>query len=95
MNEKIKAFFSGIVAGILFVGSVILSIFIGTKRHTTDSNAGDEIKRARETCESAGRTSTEIGRVEQELAGTNEQLKQSIGESRKIIEELKKRHPER
>lgn len=95
MNEKIKAFFSGIVAGIIFIGSVIFSIFIRTKRHPADSNAGDGIEQARETCESAERASTEIGRVEQELAGANEQLEQSIGTSRKIIEELKKRHADK
>lgn len=101
MNEKIKMFFSGIVAGIIFIGSVIFSIFIRTKRHPADSNAGDGIERARETCESAGETSTELAgttqeaiRIEQEIAGTNEQFTESIGKSRQIIDELKKRHTE-
>ena len=102
MNEKIKIFFSGFISACVFIGSIICTIFFRKNRHGIDNNARAGIEQARGTCESAGGTSTELAgtteeaiRIEQDLAGTNEQLTESIGKSRQIIEELKKRHTER
>ena len=99
MNGKIKIFFGGFISACAFIGSIICTIFFRKNRRTTDSDARARIEQARATCESAGKTSTELAgttqeaiRIEQDLAGTNEQLTESIRTSRQIIDELKKRH---
>lgn len=102
MNETIKIFFYGVASGIVFIAiTIICTIFFRKNRRTTDSDARAGIEQARATCESAGGTSTELAgttqeaiRIEQDLAGTNEQLTESIRTSRQIIDELKKRHTE-
>ena len=99
MNEKIKGFFSGIISAFIFIGSIILGIFIGKNRHRTDSDVGTGIENAKQTCET---TKDTIGRIEtttesaigleSDIERTNEQLTESIGRSEQILEELKKRN---
>ena len=89
MNETIKIFLYGVASGIVFIAiTIICTIFFRKNRRTTDSDARAGIEQARATCESAGKTSTE-------LAGTNEQLTESITRSEQILQEIKKRHAER
>ena len=103
MNETIKIFLYGVASGIVFIAiTIICTIFFRKNRRTTDSDARAGIEQARATCESAGKTSTELAgtteqtiRIEQDLAGTNEQLTDSIARSKRILQEIKKRHAER
>lgn len=102
MNEKIKIFFSGFISACVFIGTIISTIFFRKNRRTTNSDVGARIELAGATCKSAEGTSTELAgtteqaiRIKQEVAGTNEQLTESIGRSKQILQEIKKRHPER
>ena len=103
MNETIKIFLYGVASGIVFIAiTIICTIFIRKNRRTTDNDVGAGIELAKGTCESAGKTSTELAgtteqaiRIEQDLAGTNEQLTESITRSEQILQEIKKRHAER
>ena len=103
MNETIKIFLYGVASGIVFIAiTIICTIFIRKNRRGTDNDVGAGIELAGGTCESAGKTSTELAgtteqaiRIEQDLAGTNEQLTESITRSKQILQEIKKRHTER
>ena len=103
MNEIIKIFFYGFASSAISIAiTIICTIFFRKNRRTTDNDVGAGIQLAGGTCESAGKTSTELAgtteqaiRIEQDLAGTNEQLTESITRSKQILQEIKKRHAER
>lgn len=102
MNEKIKNFFAGIGSAFALIGSIVLAILCRKNRQRTDTDVGAGIKLAGGTCESTGRTSTELAgtteqaiKIEQDLAGTTEQLTESIARSKQILQEIKKRHTEK
>lgn len=101
MNEKLKIFFGGFIGACILVISIIITIIFRKNRHGTDTDVGEGIEQAGNTCESAKRTSTELERatesaigIEQDIESTNERLTESIESSRRILQELKKRHPE-
>ena len=102
MNEKIKIFFTGIGSALALIGSIVLSVLFRTNRHRTDRDVGTRIEQAGTTCESAKGTVDELAgtteqasRIEQDIERTNEQLTDSIDTSKRILAELKKRHPKK
>lgn len=103
MNEAIKIFFYGVTGGIFFITiTIICTILFRKNRQRTNDDVGTGIELAGGTCESTGRTSTELAetteqaiKIEQDLAGTNEQLTESVARSKQILQEIKKRHTEK
>ena len=101
MNEKLKIFFNGFVTACILIISIIVTIIFRKNRRRIDTDVRKGIKQAGNACESAKRTSTELERatesaigIEQDIESTNERLTESIESSRRILQELKKRHPE-
>ena len=101
MNEKLKIFFNGFISACILVISIIIAIIFRKNRHGIDTDVGAEIERAGNACESAKGTFTELERttksaigIEQDIESTNDRLADSIESSKRILQELKKRHPE-
>ena len=103
MNETIKIFLYGAASGIVFIAiTIICTIFFRKNRRTTDNDVGAGIEQAGNTCESAKGTVTELAGTteqaigtQQDLEYTTEQLADSISTSKRILQELKKRHSEK
>lgn len=102
MNEKIKNFFAGICSAFALIGSIILAILFRKNRRGTDTDVGARIEQAGTTCESAKGTAGQLAgtteqasRIEQDIERTTEQLADSIGTSKQILAELKKRQSEK
>lgn len=101
MNEKLKIFFSGFISACIFIGSIICGIIFRKNKHGIDTDVGAGIEQAGNTCESAKGISTELEQatesaigIEQDIESTNERLAESIESSKRILQELKKRHLE-
>lgn len=100
MNEGFKSFIIGFFSAVGVAVAGIFAVLFGKNGRRTAGDAGDAIDRAGEVAERAEdanrKLADAIGGAEESAGGIsdlNKRIADSVAESRRILDELKKRHP--